>query len=147
MGLEILAYKCKKCGHLMYPLRMVCNKCRKNEPHEFDTVPMPKTGKLLTYTHVYNLPPDFMVAKLGLGIVELDNGLRMTGQIRIPNPTMGMRVMGKVEIVKEAEYDKTYGMIFYPEAAEPESCCCGAPAACEPEVKAEKAPRKPAKKG
>ena len=86
MALEIYAYKCKKCGQLHYPFRMVCKKCGKNELFEFDTVPLPRKGKLLTFTTVYNLPPDFNVAKLGLGIVELENGMRITGQIKIPQP-------------------------------------------------------------
>ena len=64
MALEILAYRCKKCGQLHYPFRMVCKKCGKNEQFEFDTVPLPKKGKLLTFTTVHNLPPDFNVAKL-----------------------------------------------------------------------------------
>ncbi len=114
MALEILAYKCKKCGELHYPLRMVCKKCGKNAPHEFDTVALPKTGKLLTFTTVHNLPPDFNVAKLTLGIVELENGLRITGQLKVPAPKMGMRVAGEVEIVREADYTKNYGMVFYP---------------------------------
>ena len=86
MALEIYAYKCKKCGQLHYPFRMVCKKCGKNDFFEFDTVPLPKKGKLLTFTTVYNLPPDFNVAKLGLGIVELENGMRITGQLKIPQP-------------------------------------------------------------
>jgi hypothetical protein len=53
---------------------------------EFDTVPLPKNGKLLTFTTVHNLPPDFNVAKLSLGIVELENGMRITGQLKIPEP-------------------------------------------------------------
>ena len=81
---------------------------------EFETVPLPKKGKLLTFTTVHNLPPDFNVAKLGLGIVELENGMRITGQHKIPQPKLGMPVIGKVEIVREAEYSKNYGMVFYP---------------------------------
>ena len=114
MALEIYAYKCKKCGQLHYPYRMVCKKCGKNDVFEFDTVPLPKKGKLLTFTTVYNLPPDFNVARLGLGIVELENGMRITGQLKITNPKLGMAVAGKVEIVREAEYSKNYGMVFYP---------------------------------
>ena len=30
MALEIYAYKCKKCGQLHYPFRMVCKKCGKD---------------------------------------------------------------------------------------------------------------------
>jgi len=114
MTLEIYAYKCRKCGQLHYPFRMVCKKCGEKEPFEFDTVPLPKKGKLLTFTTVYNLPPDFNVAKLGLGIVELENGMRITGQIKIPHPKMGMPVIGKVEVVREAEYSQNYGIVFYP---------------------------------
>src|SRR5450759_3612046 len=114
MALEIYAYKCKKCGQLHYPYRMVCKKCGKNDVFEFDTEPLPRKGKLLTFTTVYNLPPDFNVAKLGLGIVELENGMRITGQIKITNPKLGMAVTGKIEIVREAEYSKNYGMVFYP---------------------------------
>jgi len=101
MALEIYAYKCKKCGQLHYPFRMVCKKCGKNDFFEFETVPLPKKGKLLTFTTVHNLPPDFNVAKLGLGIVELENGMRITGQHKIPQPKLGMPVVVKIEIVRE----------------------------------------------
>jgi uncharacterized OB-fold protein len=93
---------------------MVCKKCGNLEPFEFNTVALPKTGKLLTFTTVHNLPPDFNVAKLNLGIVELENGMRITGQLKVPNPKIGMAVSGKVEIVREAEYSKNFGMVFYP---------------------------------
>jgi uncharacterized protein len=114
MSLEIYAYKCKKCGELHYPYRMVCKKCKANEHNEFDPVALPKKGKLLTYTTVYNLPGDFNVATLGLGIVELENGIRVTGQLKIPKPKSGMSVEGKVEVVREGTYNKNYGMVFYP---------------------------------
>jgi uncharacterized protein len=114
MALEIYAYRCKKCGQLHYPFRMVCKKCGHLEPFMFDTEPLPKNGKLLTFTDVYALPPDFNVATLKLGIVELENGLRITGQLRIPDPKPGMAVAGKIEVVREAEYNKNYGIVFYP---------------------------------
>lgn len=114
MALEIYAYRCRKCGQLHYPFRMVCKKCGKNGPHEFDTVPLPKTGKLVTFTTLHNLPPDFNVAKLALGVVELENGMRITGQLKIPAPKIGMAVAGRVEVVREADYNKNYGIVFYP---------------------------------
>jgi uncharacterized OB-fold protein len=110
---DIYAYKCKKCGELHYPYRMVCKGCGKNKHNEFEPIALPKTGKLLTYTTVYNLPADFAVAQLGLGIVELDNGIRITGQVNIPEPKMGMKVEGKVEVVRAGQYDKHYGIVFY----------------------------------
>lgn len=113
MAREIFAYKCKKCGQLHYPFRMVCKKCKKNDMFEFETVPLPKTGKLLTFTEVYALPPAYEMEKLPLGIVELANGIRITGQLRIPNLKIGMKVNGEVEIVRKEEYDQFYGMVFY----------------------------------
>lgn len=113
MAMEIYAYKCDKCGHVHYPYRMVCKNCRENEHNEFTPVPLPGKGKLLTYTRLYTLPADFMVANLGLGIVELENGIRITGQLKIENPRIGMDVAGRVEIVRSGEYEDHHGMVFY----------------------------------
>lgn len=110
--MQINAYQCKKCGELHYPYRMVCKKCGKNEHNEFDPVPLPKKGKLLTFTRLHNLPPDFAVAHLSLGIVELENGLRITGQLRIPDPKIGMEVIGHIEVVRSTEFNRRYGMVF-----------------------------------
>lgn len=114
MTMEIYAYKCKKCGQLHYPYRMVCKKCGKNKHNEFETVPLPKKGKLLTFTELYTLPGDFSVATLGLGIVELENGMTITGQLQIPKPKIGMSVVGKVEQVRKSEFHQSFGMVFYP---------------------------------
>jgi len=80
---------------------------------EFDTLPLPKNGTLLTYTHLYALPPDYEQVFLTLGIVELENGNRLTGQLKIEKPKIGMKVKGKVEVVRKTDYDKYYGIVFY----------------------------------
>ncbi|MCD4654079.1 OB-fold domain-containing protein [bacterium] len=111
--MEIYAYKCKKCGHLHYPYRMICAKCGDNEHNEFDPTPLPKTGKLVTFTFLHNPPQDFAVSKLCLGIVKLKNGLAITAQLKIPDPKIGMKVIGKVEIVRSTELKNQSGMVFY----------------------------------
>ena len=112
MAREVYAYKCRLCGTMHYPFRMVCKGCKQNDFFEFDTVPLPKTGKLLTFTTVYNLPAQYEVATLGLGIVELENGMRMLGQLEIEDPEIGMDVKGSVEVVRRETYDNFYGMVF-----------------------------------
>ena len=112
MAREIYAYKCRLCGTMHYPFRMVCKGCKQNDFFEFDTVPLPKTGKLLTFTTVYNLPAQYEVATLGLGIVEQENGMRMLGQLEIEEPEIGMAVRGSVEVVRKETYDDYYGMVF-----------------------------------
>jgi uncharacterized OB-fold protein len=117
MRKAILGYQCRKCGHVMYPYRSRCRKCGETvfdgNDIVFDTVPLPRDGTLLTYTDVYALPPEFAVVKLTLGIVELEGGQRITGQLRIAAPAIGMKVRGEVEVVREDEYTKRYGMVFY----------------------------------
>jgi uncharacterized OB-fold protein len=113
MELNIYAYKCKRCGQLHYPYKTICKKCGDNDHNEFDIVALPKNGKLLTYTILYNPPSDFEVAALYLGIVELEGGMRITGQLDIKNPKTGMKVAGKVEVVRKDGYKKHLGMVFY----------------------------------
>ena len=112
MKMNIYAYKCKRCGEVHYPYRTICKKCGKNEHNEFDIVPLAKKGKLLTYTNVYSLPADFEVATLMLGIVELEDGNKITGQLDIEEPKIGMAVQGQVDVVRKDLYKKRLGMIF-----------------------------------
>jgi uncharacterized OB-fold protein len=109
----LLAYKCKKCGQLHYPFRMRCKKCGNLNQFEFDTEPLPKNGKIVTFTYVYSLPGDFNVPKLGLAIVELDGGMKVTGQLRAENPKIGKKVTGKIEVVRNEGFNERYGIVFY----------------------------------
>jgi uncharacterized OB-fold protein len=116
MEKNIYAYKCKRCGHVHYPYRTICKECGQNDHNEFDIVPLSKKGKLLTFTHLYTLPADYETVKLTLGIVELDDGQKITGQLRIEEPKIGMKVKGEVETVRKDEYNKYLGMVFYSSA-------------------------------
>ncbi len=109
---DIYAYKCRKCGELHYPYRMVCRKCRANEHNEFDPVPLPKKGKLVTFTRLHTLPGDFDVMTILLGIVELENGMKITGQLRVDEPRIGMPLQGEVGVVRQSEFSRYYGMVF-----------------------------------
>jgi hypothetical protein len=117
MQKEILGYKCKKCGHVQYPYRTRCRKCGETvfEGNDivFDTVPLPRDGKLLTYTELYALPPEFEVVKLTLGIIELTGGQRVTGQLKVDKPKIGMKLHAEVEIVRKDAYSKNWGFVFY----------------------------------
>jgi uncharacterized OB-fold protein len=113
MEMNIYAYKCKRCGYVQYPYRTICRKCGENDHNEFDPVPMAKKGKLLTYTHLYTLPADYETVKLTFGIVELEDGNRITGQLNIKEPEIGMSLEGKIQVVRKDLYDKWLGMVFY----------------------------------
>jgi hypothetical protein len=115
MTKAILGYKCKKCGALHYPYRMVCKACKSLEHDNFEAVPLPNKGSLVTFTELYTLPGDFNVSTIGLGIVKLENGLAVTGQIKIDQPKIGMKVTGRVEPVRQSDYSESFGMVFYQE--------------------------------
>jgi len=73
------ALKCSKCGHIIYPKRAKCDRCggESLEPYR-----LPSHGKLLTFSVVRNPPRNFTYfAPFILGIVELDDGSRITTQI------------------------------------------------------------------
>lgn len=110
---NLLAYKCRKCQHLHYPFRMRCKKCGNLKQFDFDPVPLPKNGKIVTFTYVSALPGDFEVPKLGLAIVELENGMKVTGQLMTANPKIGKKVYGKIEIVRKEHFNDDYGIVFY----------------------------------
>jgi uncharacterized OB-fold protein len=113
MELNIYAYQCKRCGHVQYPYRTICRNCHENDHNEFDIVPLPKEGKLVTFTHLFNPPSDFSTVSLSLGIVELADGNRITGQLNIEKPKVGMKVKGSVEVVRRDGYNRYLGMVFY----------------------------------
>lgn len=112
MGRHVYAYRCRSCGELHYPFRMVCRGCGNLEPFEFDPEPLPTTGRLVTFTHVHNLPAEYEVARLGLGVVELENGTRVLGQLDFDDPSLGMAVTGAVRVVRREAYEDRYGFVF-----------------------------------
>ena len=73
------AAKCKKCGKIFYPPRLICSAC---QHREFETIVLPNTGTLETFTIIRVPPSQFQdEAPYTVGIVKLDNGLQMMTQI------------------------------------------------------------------
>jgi len=72
--------KCKKCGKVHLPPRPLCDNCFSKE---FEWIEIPQKGKLLTYTVIHVAPTQFQsMAPYAVGIVELENGLRIPGMIK-----------------------------------------------------------------
>jgi len=77
------AKRCKKCGKIHFPPRLVCDKCG---GRDFETITLPEQGKILTYT-IVRLPADeFKYYKpIPIAIVELENGVKIMGQVTDAN--------------------------------------------------------------
>jgi uncharacterized OB-fold protein len=77
---KLLGGKCKKCGVIHLPPRPLCDRCFSKE---FEWVEISRKGKLLTYTIIHVAPPQFeQMAPYAVGIIQLENGLRIPGMIR-----------------------------------------------------------------
>ena len=73
------AARCVKCGKVHYPPRLICSKCHGRKFERFD---MKLTGKVLTHTVIRTPSDEFSgEAPFAVGIVEMDDGARLTTQI------------------------------------------------------------------
>ena len=73
------ANRCKTCDMTFFPPRPICPECRSQE---LDETKLAETGKVLTYT-IIRVPPKQFVdqAPYAVGIVELEDGVKVTAQI------------------------------------------------------------------
>ncbi len=73
------AGKCKKCGQVYFPPRLICPECKSKQ---FETIKLNPEGKLLTYTIIRIASDKFSIqAPYAVGIVELNDGVKLTTQI------------------------------------------------------------------
>jgi len=112
------ANKCKKCGLVFFPPRLICPQCQNRK---FEETRLAEKGKVLTFT-IIRVPPQQFVdqAPYAVGIVELDDGVKLTGQIvdcDFEDLKIGKRV--KIEFRKIFEEGEAgilcYGYKFVPE--------------------------------
>jgi uncharacterized protein len=80
---KLMAGKCLKCGKIHLPPRPMCDNCFSQE---FEWVEVSGKGKLLTYTVISIAPEQFQaLTPYAVGIVELENGLKIPGMIQGTN--------------------------------------------------------------
>jgi len=76
---KLMAGKCKRCGKTHLPPRPLCDNCYSQE---FEWVEVSGKGKLLTYTVIHIAPTQFQaLAPYAVGILQLENGLKLPGMI------------------------------------------------------------------
>ncbi len=98
MSANVVGMKCNSCETISYPKHMVCPNCH----HErFEDVTIEGEGNVLTYTDVYALAIEYETRYLRLAIVELDDGIRVTGQLLADEPKLGMRVKTRLGTVRQ----------------------------------------------
>lgn len=90
---KLMGVKCEGCGALYSLPKRVCSKCGSKKLSWF---PLRGTGKLVSYTMIHVAPPAFQgEAPYALGMVELDEGVRLLSRIKevkFEELKVGMRV-------------------------------------------------------
>jgi len=104
---KVMGAKCRNCGKIMLPPRPICMQCYSEN---LEWIEIGKRGRLLTYTIIHVAPPQFQhLTPYAVGIVELENGLRLPGMIRdvdFDKIKIGMELEIEVEPVKREEEQK-----------------------------------------
>ncbi len=105
----ITAYKCNKCGLVMYPYHDRCLNCK---GRDFKEIAPTSKGKLLTYTVIEQLPWGMDERGRVLGVVEFDNGVKALGLIKDDAPRIGMKLKVNWEPVREMGGEEIFGLTF-----------------------------------
>lgn len=112
------AGKCANCGAIAFPLRLICLECG---AREFKKMNLSGKGKLATFTITQVAPTGFGdLVPYAVGIVEMEEGIRIMGQITDCDPEtlkIGDRLVTKFRRINEE--GKTgaimYGYKFVPD--------------------------------
>ena len=76
---KLMAGRCLKCGKIHLPPRLLCDNCY---GQQFEWLQISGKGKLVTYTVIHVAPQQFQaLTPYAVGIVELENGLKIPGMI------------------------------------------------------------------
>jgi hypothetical protein len=112
--IELVAYKCIKCGKIHYPFH---NRCLNCNCREFEEIKPEGKAKLLTTTQIFNLPCGFNQRFLIIGIAEFENGVKAMGQIKgnsVDDLALGMLMKPSWEPVRTQNGENIYGLKFEP---------------------------------
>jgi len=77
---KLMAARCRECGSTFLPPRPICTNCRSKN---LMWIQLKTRGKLVAYTIIHVAPQQFQhLAPYAYGIIELENGLRLSSMIK-----------------------------------------------------------------
>lgn len=111
---NLIGTKCKVCGRVYFPPREVCPYCRRKSLENMEKIKLSGKGTLYSYTIIHTPPSKFEgQAPYAVGIVELEEGPRITSQIvdcELDKIKIGMKVEA---VFRKIQEDGDTGAIYY----------------------------------
>ena len=90
------ASKCKSCGNVSFPPRLICPECKSRE---FETIKLSDEGKILTYTIIRVASDAFSkITPFAIAVIAVDSGARLMTQIT-DSPIDKVKIGEKVKLV------------------------------------------------
>lgn len=74
---HLIGSKCRSCGAVAFPKRMVCHKCLKDTVEE---MPLGNRGKLASFVVAWAVPEGFKPPMM-LGYIDMPEGIRLLSMI------------------------------------------------------------------
>ena len=87
----LIGSKCRSCGAVAFPKRMVCHKCRKDTIEE---MPLGKRGKLASFVVAWAVPEGFKPPMM-LGYIDMPEGVRLLSMITGCEPSYNALELGQ----------------------------------------------------
>ena len=97
---KLLGLKCRECGNIIVPPKMVCGKCNSTD---MEIIELSGKGKIQTFTTI-NVAPEGRETEVPYTIVmvELEEGPWLTGNLGGVDPAnVTMDIIGKPVIMKD----------------------------------------------
>ena len=94
---KVLAYKCKKCGHMQLATIVFCSKCYSDD---FEAVEVEGKGKVVTYTIQNVAPAEYeKYAPYAWVVVRLDAGFNISGFLPGVDSPKNLQINATIKIV------------------------------------------------
>jgi uncharacterized OB-fold protein len=111
---NLIGTQCGNCQKRYFPPRLICPQCHRKSVGKMMNVNFEGTGEVITYSIIHNAPSAYeMMLPYVIAIIELEEGVRATGQIINCEPedvSVGMKVKPAFRKIGE---DGKQGVIYY----------------------------------
>jgi len=108
---RLLGNQCRKCHRKFYPPVKLCEKCQSSDFNDYEFAPK---GKLITWSKVYACPKGYeSFVPYIIGIIELEEGERITSQIVDIDESELTYGLELVPIFRKIYQNGTAGIIHY----------------------------------